>query len=588
MIIFLVAAGGCSSPPKRMDSSAPGGYGYTKAYISWLIENQMKKHGVEGLSIALVDDQSVVWAQGFGLADKKGEIAATPDTVYRVGSVSKLFTAVAALKLSEQGKLDLDRPLTTYLPDFSVKSRFPDAGPVTARNIMTHHSGLPSDLVQGMWSRNPEPFEHNLNKIKNGYLSYPPNFVFSYSNLAVALLGQAEETVAQRPFSAFMAESILRPLGMSHSRFAAAPDHSPQASKAYRDGDEVEELPLRDVPAGGLNSTVLDLARFIKMVFAGGKGEGGELLSPQSVAESLRPQNGQVPLDLNFRVGLGWALGGLGNIDIKNAGLVAHHAGATLYHRSMLIVLPEQKLGVVVLANTASAKTVVDQVATETLKLALEARKGIVQPEAEPPKPAPGAVSPAELDGWQGFYATSAGVAQLEKKSGYLKARLNGVSLRLIPRTDGLLGLEYRLLGMIPVSLGPLDRLGFARQTIAGREILKVREGSQELLVGEKILPLPISEKWRERLGEYQILNRGEDAPLLDEIRLKEEGGLLLVEYALPLFAKGTTTLALAPLSDSEAVIRGVGRQMGETLRVIQADGDELLLYSGYRLKRKK
>lgn len=149
----------------------------------------MSKQDVEGLSIAIVDDQQIIWSQGFGYADKAKQINATPETVYRVGSISKLFTDTLVMQLAEQGKLDIDQPLKTYLPDFAIKTRFPDAEPITPRNIMTHHSGLPGDMGNGMWTKNPQPFRHLTSLLKDKYVAYPPNNIWSYSNLGITLLG---------------------------------------------------------------------------------------------------------------------------------------------------------------------------------------------------------------------------------------------------------------------------------------------------------------------------------------------------------------------------------------------------------------
>ncbi|KAF0216940.1 MAG: hypothetical protein FD174_3495 [Geobacteraceae bacterium] len=584
VLVFMLA--GCATMPKRPENVAQGDYGYTKEYISWLARKEMKKHDVTGLSIALVDDQRVVWAEGFGFADEAGNVSATPETVYRAGSISKLFTATAAMQLVEQGKLDIDRPLQTYLPEFSIRSRFPAAGPITPRTIMTHHSGLPSDLLKGMWTRNPEPFESEVNLITDEYAAYPPDSVFSYSNVGVTLLGHGVEKITGRDFASHMDASVLRPLGMPHSSFSAAPDRSPLAAKAYRKGEEAEETPLRGIPAGGLNSTVLDLSRFMEMVFAGGRGGERQIIKPETLAEMLRPQNARVPLDLNFRVGLGWMLSGLGNIDIKNAGPVAHHGGATLYHRSQLIVLPDHKLGVVVLANSATAGSVVNKLATEALKLALEAKTGIKQPDRKKPTESDGSFSQDALQAYEGRYATMAGVVSVSKQSDYLRAEVMNKSLRLVPRSDGLFGLQYKLLGLFPISLGELDNVGISRAMVAERDILKARADGQELLVGERIQPVPIPEKWLQRTGEYKIANAGDDAVLFETLRLRHDAGLLLVDYSMPLFFNGTMSLAIAPLSDTEAVIYGLGRGMGETIRVVAIGGEELLYYSGYFLRK--
>ncbi|MGD9213785.1 MAG: serine hydrolase domain-containing protein [Desulfobacteraceae bacterium] len=107
---------------------------------------------IVGLSISIVDDQRLVWA------DEQQGIKATPETVYRAGSITKLFTATAAIQLAERGKLDIDQPLERYLPGFSIKSRFQGEDPITPRNIMTHHSGQPTDYLHGIWAKRADSF----------------------------------------------------------------------------------------------------------------------------------------------------------------------------------------------------------------------------------------------------------------------------------------------------------------------------------------------------------------------------------------------------------------------------------------------
>jgi CubicO group peptidase (beta-lactamase class C family) len=581
-----LALGGCASAPKRPPFVARGDYSYTREYVSWRIREEMRRHDVTGLSIALVDDQRVVWAEGFGYADRAADVPAAPETVYRVGSISKLFTATAAMQLAEDGRLDIDAPLQSVLPQFSIRSRFPDAGPVTARALMTHHSGLPSDLLKGMWTRDPESFDAVVTAVRDEYLSQPPGTVYSYSNLGVTLLGIAVETVAGRDFGSHMEESVLGPLGMAQSSFSTGPDTSPQASRAYRNGEEVEDTPLRDVPAGGLNSSVDDLSRFLRMVFARGRSDGRRIVRPETVAEMLRPQNAGVPLDLDLRVGLGWALGGLGDIDLRGAGPVAHHSGATLSHRSMLIALPRYKLGVVVLANSSSAGPAVNKVATDAIKLALEAKTGVRQPDRVKPAESGAPLSPETLQAYEGRYATRAGTVSIRDGAGALRADLMDRTFRLVPLADGLLGIRYNVLWLFPASLGGLDYVGVGRADIAGHHILTARIAGKEMLLGERIRAVPIPPKWLARLGEYEIVNPGADTVLLERMRLREENGLLLVDYSMPLFFKGTMSMALEPVSDSEAVLCGLGRGLGETIRAEIMEGEERLLYSGYVFRR--
>ncbi len=583
-ILFFMLSG-CSTLPKHPENIAKGDYSYTKEYMTKWIKNAMKKQDITGLSIALVDDQRVVWAEGFGFADVANNVPATPETIYRAGSISKLFTATAAMQLAEQGKLDIDKPLQTYLPEFCIKSRFQNAGLITPRNLMTHHSGLPSDLLKGMWTKHPEPFENDVKRLKDEYIANPPNYVFSYSNVGVTLLGHAVEKVAGRDFASYLETSVLRPLGMTNSAFSQASDSTPLGAKAYNKGEEARELPLRDLPAGGLNTTVLDLSRFMEMVFAGGRIGDRQIIKPETLAEMLRPQNVDVPLDFDLRIGLAWFLN---DTYVWNAGLVATHGGGTLNHHSLLVTLPEHKLGVVVMSNSATAGGVVNKAAAEALKLALEAKTGIRQPEQVENPTGEGSKSQEELHSYEGRYATNFGLVDITRKSDYLRGEIMGTSIRLVPRSDGLFGLQHKLLGIFPISLGRWSQAGISLTTVAGREVVKYSMKGKEELVGERIHLIPISEAWQKRVGEYEIVNSGDDADLFQNVRLRLDNGLILVEYVMSIFTDQKISMGIMPLSDSEAVICGLGRGMGETIQVVNIDGYEMIKHLGYLFKKKQ
>lgn len=585
-LLLAVCIAGCSGAPTRPVSVGRGDYAKVAEYVSALARHGMKKRDVTGLSIALVDDQRVVWAAGFGYADKAGNVPASPDTIYRAASISKLFTATAAMQLVERGTMDIDRPLGDYLPGFSIRTRFADAAPITPRSIMTHHSGLPSDYLKGMWTRDPESFTGVADRLKDEYAANPPGAVFSYSNLGVTLLGDAIGKVAGRDFASHVGDALLLPLGMTRSSFSPSADRTPLAAKGYRKGKEAEDPPLRDVPAGGLNTSVLDLSRFVRMVIAGGKAGDRRIIKADTLAEMLRPQNAEVPLDLDFRVGLGWMLGGLGHIDLRESGPVAYHSGATPLFHGQMIVLPERSLGVVVLANSDTSGSVVRKVAAEALKLALEAKTGRRPPRREKAGEGEGSLSAETVQRYEGWYATLAGAVNVRKSSGGLRADVMNRTLRLIPRADGSFGLQYRFLGLLPIRIEALDGLGVVRADVAGREILASRRHGREFPIGERIRPVPVPAVWLGRTGEYEIVNPGGDAVLPETVRLRADGGFLFVDFAIPNFFPGTATFAIAPVSETEAIFRGIGRGMGETVRVITVNGEEMFSCSGYLLRK--
>ena len=189
---------GCTTTPepKAPLSLTQGDYAYVKEYMDWYIKEQMAEKDIVGLSIALVDDQKIVWQKGYGYADKSKQIKVTPQTRYRAGSITKLFNAMAVMKLVEDYKMNIDKPLKRYLPEFSIKSRFGSTDAITPRNIMSHHSGLPGDWLDRMFATNPLPYTEHVGLVKNEYVAYAPNTLLSYSNLGITLLGHAVEKTA--------------------------------------------------------------------------------------------------------------------------------------------------------------------------------------------------------------------------------------------------------------------------------------------------------------------------------------------------------------------------------------------------------
>ena len=579
LTLSLAALAACSTPPQKPAAPVRGDYTYIKQYISWLIGQEMDAADVTGLSIALVDDQQVVWAQGFGFADKAAEIKATPDTVYHLGSIAKVFTATAAMQLAEQGRLDIDRPLQRYLPQFSIRSRFGDTAGITPRNIMTHHSGLPGYWVRGMSDRHPAPFEEQVTAVREEYMTAPPNTVFAYSNLGVSLLGAAIGEISGDCYAGHMNRYVLQPLGMTRSEFAAR-----IPGKAYKDDKEVEAIPLRDLPSSSLLSSASDMTRFMRMLFADGKFEGRQIIKPESLREMVRVQNAGVPLDFDFKMGLGWMLSG---VDVPGAGTVASHGGTTLNYHTMLAVLPEHKLGVVVLSNSANAQAAVAKVTEATLRLALEAKRGIVQPLKPFVESKIVPLSESDLRDYAGYFETLIGLVKVENRDGELIAELMGFDFELVKHEDGQFGVRLKLLGFIPVANQQMKEMNLSLRRVAGREVMAYSKDGQSMLVGEKLHPQPLPEYLDDYVGDYDIVNP-HDGPLPENIRVVREGDLLVGEFdssIMPGFLFRTAFLPAA--ARGELIMAGVGSGKGETLRVAKVDGVAHMYFSGFDLKKR-
>lgn len=579
-LILLLAA--CSSEPEAPQKPAViarGDYSYAQAYLRWLIEKEMDANDITGLSIALVDDQRVVWSSGFGYADEEKGVAATAQTPYRMGSIAKVLTASAAMQLAEQGKIELDAPLAKALPGFSIKSRYPDSGPITPRNIMAHHSGLPSNYLHGMVSSKPKYFTTLVDDIRNEYVAYPPDTIFSYSNLAVTLLGAAIEQRSGLAYGNYMAKSFFEPLGMRASYFSAEPD-----LQGYNDGEPAVRLPLRDLPSGGLVSSVEDLSQFMKMVFADGRVGDTQIISRQSLAEMLRPQYSGLPLDVDKQMGLGWMLGGF---DVQNGGVVAGHGGSLLDFHSTMVILPEHRLGVVVASNSASGRGVVGQVAETALQLALEAKAGIVRPEKQPMSITPVELSTESAAHYSGYFDTMVGLVKIDNNSGKLDADALGHTFRLVPRNDGTFGLRYKLFGLIPVSVAAFDKISLAMEHVADHDVLVGKIGSDTMLFGEKLHKPAELGTLLDYVGKYEIVNRWEGGPVPENLEIREENGMVIAECTFDQMPDFVLRVAVEPVSANEAKIAGVGPGRGETMYLAQVNGEKRIHFLGLDIRKR-
>lgn len=556
----------------------------------WLqrdIERRMRAQGITGLSIALVDDQRVAWSHAAGWADREAQIPATPQTPYRVGSISKLFTVAAALQFAAQGKLELDAPIQHALPEFSVRSRF-GAAPITARQLMTHHAGLPRDVLAGMFMDRPEPFEAMVQRLRDTDLASPPGLLMSYSNVGLTVLGAAVQRLAGRPFDAHLHQSLLEPLGMERASFTVQPA-APAMAQAYDHQGRAHETGLRDLPAGGLNAGVLDLARFLHMVFAEGHVEERQVLPAAWLREMLRPQvlDGALAVP-GQRTGLGWMLDESPALP-PQAGPLLHHPGATLCHRAHLAALPRHRLGVALASNDSRASKLLGEVARQALRLALAAKAGLRQPEAGRPGAAPkeAPLPEAELAAYPGRYTTEVGYLQVCRDGTRLQARALGERLELRADAEGWLHPRYALLGLIPLDIPDLADVRIRRQQLDGRDLLVVRTAGKELLLGQRIEPTPDAPRWTGVTGRYvPLLQPGEEA-LLEHVEVFEEDGLLLARLKLPERYGSTQPVSvLQVLSATEALVQGPLAGMGETVRRVEVDGQPGFECAGYRFRR--
>jgi CubicO group peptidase (beta-lactamase class C family) len=542
------------------------------------IDAVRERFDIPALSLVLVRADAVLWAEGFGTADPAQDQPAAASTVYRAGSLAKPFTALATLSLAAAGRIDLDAPAAVALRGFGVRSRFENATAITPRLLLSHHSGLPSDLHKGLWSGTP--FTAVKLQLRDEQTAFPPGLVFAYSNLGYSLLGDMVQQVAGEPFAAHLARTLFKPLGMNDTRIAALPAAADAVAVGHRDGRPLTPLPIRDLPAHGLETSAHDLGRFLRALLRDGELDGQQILRREALATMWAPQNRDVPLDLDVTTGLGWFL----DEDLIPGGRVVRHGGATLGHAAELLLLPDAGLGVAVLASSGDARPIVEQLATSMLAQASDLATAPVSSDlvvaAAPALAATGApISPG------GHFATDLGLVAIVKEEGRdrhsLCACMTGTQLPLGRGDDGWLEVAQTP-DRLPPAVRTLAAMRYQTRRIGDLEVLVADTGDGEAVIGERVPGESLPAGWRARLGRYRVINPDAGYPV-EDLRLSLVDGKLCFSYRMPLLSPKRIQMPVRPLDERSGVIAGLGRNRGDTLRFVERAGAEpLLRWSGY------
>lgn len=320
--------------------------------IAQYVEEQLLASGAPSFSVGIVHGDDLVYAGSFGVKNRESQEPATPDTLYQVASVTKLFTATLLAIMRDEGIVALDDPVTRYLP---ADVRMPATGAtgdpaITLRHLVTHTSGLrlqPTNYVFEGRHNNHYTVEGLYECMGEIGLIFPAGRSWSYSNLGYVLLGHALARAGGDSYETLLKDKILGPLGMDDStvNFDDA-DLARLATHYWSDDPKTSTppwLPGEIAAQGGLSSTVRDMAKFLSMCLRTERADGGPLRG-STLHEMQRPQVQR--LDSGGRMGHAWFLD-----DIGEAGRVLYHSGFTGGHSSYLAVSPGHGTGVVVLTN---------------------------------------------------------------------------------------------------------------------------------------------------------------------------------------------------------------------------------------------
>jgi CubicO group peptidase (beta-lactamase class C family)/D-alanyl-D-alanine dipeptidase len=478
--------------PATQADVAPGYEAIAEKLAAFVAAEQASKN-LPAVSIAIVSGDQIVYAAGFGEQHAADGSRVDRHTIYRVGSVSKLFNDVAVMQLVEQGKIDLDAPVSKYLPDFKPENRF--SKQPTVRQLMNHQSGLIRESPVGNYfDANQPSIAETVASLNDTALVDEPGAKTKYSNTAVSAAGLIVERLVGKPFAEHLQTTLLEPLGMESSSFLRAGVPAEQIPDAWMWAPHFPHDPPRarfaaptfdlgTLPAGNLYASVDDLANFLIALFGGGKFHGQQIISPATLAAMLKPVGAGKEAKPLYGVGF--------RVDQFDGHPTFGHNGAVYGYSTNLIGLPEEKIGVATVCALDGSGGFVRRLTEYALRLMLAQRAG---------KPLPTIALTTPLPAGQA--RALAGLYQ----NGDRMLRLLADGNQLLLSHDYLLS-EVRALG---------ERLIVDDPHTYGPEITPGDDGQSITIAGETwtrlpdAKPAPCPARWEGLLGEY-----GEDHNIL-------------------------------------------------------------------------
>ena len=352
----------------------------TKETLSREIKRIIVETGIPSITIALLKDDRIVWNEAFGVANVRLKVLATPDTVYSTGSCFKPITSMAVMQLVDAGKLKLDDPINRYLGEHSVNDKSDEGKPVTVRHLLAHYSGLTTkpetEISDGgaelapLWARVPTRSLSELPALLTA--TSDPGQTFRYSNYGFAIAGLLVEKVSGQPFEDYVVDHLFTPLGINERPVVPTPEMIERLALPYRlEGNRPvpEHLHQFDIyPAGDLWMSVPAMSTLLLPQLNGGRYNGVEILSEESIAEMRRPQfGGNSGLDFGLR-------------DHDGSTLIMHGGGVPGYSTKFILDV-DSKVGVYVAANSTRQSVAVRLLAQMSIDLlrGMELGKGLVR-----------------------------------------------------------------------------------------------------------------------------------------------------------------------------------------------------------------
>jgi CubicO group peptidase (beta-lactamase class C family) len=551
-VFCILSIAGCGS-----DSSSPFFYNATISEGRAAANETMTSTGASSISLAFIDGGRLVWAETFGLADKESMTAPTADTMYCIGSTSKMLATIAVMRLVYLQLVDIDKPLKNYIPSFSMLS--PEYTQVTVRMLLNHSSGFPGTDERNAETSSPLSFSLSaqvLETLKTQRLKHSPGYLNVYCNDGFTAIEQLVLAVAKKSYAQFLQDEIFTPLGMNNSHYPL--NYFPDGSfaKRYKNNALLPQLFLNSLGSGGLYSTPTDMAKIAMMLIGRGKLGNVRILSEDAVREMGIDQTltsfNPVPAN-GSRYGLGWDTvrqPGLGAINV----IGWQKGGDVPQYGAVMTIAPEEGLAVVVLGASGNFHSNNAAVIAERILLRALAEKGRIaampQPLSLSPRPLKTPAS-GQLDAVSGYYATNTALIRVQKGSGN-SLNITKYDAGTNKWTDLLTGLDVmtefklrdddRFAGDADASKSVSFTIADGRQYLIMRSVMGYGHYQDDLMYGQQVAAAgSIPASWSGRLGKKWLMTNEHpdfsdkwESPVMqlfayDNLLFADKGGLQII-----------------------------------------------------------
>jgi CubicO group peptidase (beta-lactamase class C family) len=602
LLLLILPITNCATEPAQPEKITNGDFSFANTFLDWIVKRNMARDNIPGCAIAVVDRERVIFQQEYGVADSRTKKPVTAEMFFRAGSITKSLTALAVMKLSEQGKIDIERPVTDYVPEFSLKNRTPGAPPITIRMLLSHRSGIMGDYLAGIMGTNRLSPGELLAALKNEYVSFQPGEAFLYSNTGYSILGMVIERVSGVKYEEYVKREILVPLGMAESSLSRTPFIEERLASGHmargialfpsgaRENAPVAFLDIRDSAAGSLLTNIEEMSRYIQFFLRDKDTLSPRIISNRSFEEMQKVQfpEAKKKLFITSDYGLGLMRNTFNYTGVDDC---IHHPGDVNGFYSLMLFSPKYGIGLILLSNSSGGFFSIYEIVSRSFKHYLETVMGRKLGNTLPLEKEGYSVSREQLRKYEGRYAVLGLSIDIRAQREELMFSTPSVKTELLlsPVGENRFKPFARALGIFYVDVASylhLDK-AYASFIVADDQVsfLTLEGISGDVMTRLALARVPkadIPRSFDRSLGSYSLVadERTQEAleiylPVKEFRLVKKDGWLTLVSSGLPV----ELGLTLEPVSDTEALLAG----SNETLQF----QDDTITVSGLRIKKR-